>query len=159
MSKKTMSKKRIEVTESGVHVHDFDIPVKDVADYFQRVPEQKRETEFRRAIKVGVLCLERASTGMDLEFVKRQVQLLLANVDKTVGKKRKKMLGYALVVIGVLANNYVYLHDLVTDKHDGAIILGWQAVVAIVLTLVVVAVGLVVAWRAKAEAEGAPPGA
>ena len=73
--------------------------------------------------------------------------------------ERKKMLGCALVVIGVLANNYVYLHDLVIDKHDGAIFLGWQAVVAIVLTLVVIAVGLVVAWRAEAEAEGVPPGA
>ena len=59
----------------------------------------------------------------------------------------KKMLGWALVIIGVLANNYVYLHDLVFDKHDGAILLGWQAAVAIILTLVVVAVGLVGAWR------------
>ena len=73
--------------------------------------------------------------------------------------ERNKMVGYALVVIGVLANNYVYLHDLVFDKHDGMIFLGWQAGVAIVLTLVVVAVGLFVVWRAEAEAEGAPPGA
>ena len=73
--------------------------------------------------------------------------------------EQKKTLGYALVVVGVLANNYVYVHDLVTDKHDGMIFLGWQSVVAIVVTLVVVAVGLIVAWRAEAEAEGAPPGA
>ena len=73
--------------------------------------------------------------------------------------EQKKTLGYALVVVGVLANNYVYVHDLVTDKHDGTIILGWQSVAAIVVTLVVVAVGLIVAWRAEAEAEGAPPGA
>ncbi len=65
------------------------------------------------------------------------------------------MLGWALVVIGVLANNYVYLHDLVTNKYDGAIILGSRAVILIILTLVVVAVGLVVAWRAEAKAEGA----
>ena len=69
--------------------------------------------------------------------------------------ERKKMLGWALVIIGVLANNYVYLHDLVFDKHEGAILLGWQAKVAIILTLVVVAVGLVVAWRAAAEAKSA----
>ncbi len=73
--------------------------------------------------------------------------------------EQKKTLGYALVVVGVLANNYVYVHDLVTDKHDGAIMLGWQSGVAIVVTLVVVAVGLIVAWRAEAEAEGALPGA
>ncbi len=69
--------------------------------------------------------------------------------------ERKKMLGWALVVIGVLANNYVYLHDLVFNKHDGAIILGSKAAIAIILTLVVVAVGLVMAWRAEAKAEGA----
>ena len=69
--------------------------------------------------------------------------------------ERKKMLGWGLVVIGVLANNYVYLHDLVTNKHDGAIILGSKAAILIILTLVVVAVGLVVAWRAEAKAEGA----
>ncbi len=71
--------------------------------------------------------------------------------------ERKKMLGWGLVVIGVLANNYVYLHDLVFDKHDGAILLGWPAAIAIILTLIVVAVGLALAWRA--EAEGTPPGA
>lgn len=69
--------------------------------------------------------------------------------------ERKKMLGWALVVIAVFANNYVYLHDFVTNKHDGAIILGPKSAIAIILTLVVVAVGLVVAWRAEAKAEGA----
>ena len=61
--------------------------------------------------------------------------------------ERKKMLGWALVVIGVLANNYVYLHDLVFNKHEGLISLGPKSAIAIILTLVVVAVGLVVAWR------------
>ena len=73
--------------------------------------------------------------------------------------EQKKTLGCALVVVGVLANNYVYVHDLVTDKHDGAIFLGWQSVVAIVVTLIVVAVGLIMAWREEAEAEGPTPGA
>ncbi len=69
--------------------------------------------------------------------------------------ERKKMLGWALVVIGVLANNYVYLHDLVFNKHEGLISLGLKSAIAIILTLVVVAVGFVVAWRAEAKAEGA----
>ncbi len=71
--------------------------------------------------------------------------------------ERKKMLGWALVVLGVLANNYVYLHDLVTDKHDGAIFLGWRAAIAIILTLIVVAVGLALAWRAEAEGQAPNP--
>ncbi len=71
--------------------------------------------------------------------------------------ERKKKLGWALVVLGVLANNYVYLHDIVTDGHDGVLFLGWKAVAAIILTLIVVAVGLDLDRRA--EAGGKPPGA
>lgn len=66
--------------------------------------------------------------------------------------EQKQVFGWALVVIGVLANNYVYLHDIVTDGHGGAILLGWKAVVAIIVTLVVIAIGLAMAWRAQAEA-------
>ena len=33
-----------------------------------------------------------------------------------------RTLGLAFIIIGVLANNYVYLHDIVLDKHAGAII-------------------------------------
>lgn len=65
--------------------------------------------------------------------------------------ERQQKFGWALVVIGVLANNYVYLHDIVTGGHGGAILLGWKAVVAIILTLVVVAIGLTMAWRAQAK--------
>lgn len=72
---------------------------------------------------------------------------------------RNKMWGYVLVVIGVLVNNYVYLHDLVTDKHDGAILLGWQSGVGIVVTLVIVAVGLVMLRRMETQVESVPPSA
>ena len=65
--------------------------------------------------------------------------------------ERKKLFGWSLVVIGVLANNYVYLHDIVTDGHNGAILLGWKAATALILTLVVIAIGLILAWRAEAN--------
>ena len=37
---------------------------------------------------------------------------------------KDKRLGLVLIIIGVLANNYVYLHDLILDKHEGLINLG-----------------------------------
>jgi hypothetical protein len=58
-----------------------------------------------------------------------------------------RKLGWMLVVIGVLANNYVYLHDIVTNGHGGAILLGWHAGVAIGMSLAVIALGLAMAWR------------
>ncbi len=59
-------------------------------------------------------------------------------------------LGAALVVIGVLANNYAYLHDLIFGKYEeleGAIVLGWLATIGIVVTLVVTALGLYILMR------------
>ena len=64
---------------------------------------------------------------------------------------KNKTLGLVLVIIGVLANNYVYLHDLVLDKHEGAILLGSQSWVGIVVTLIVIAIGIVVLVRSEAS--------
>lgn len=58
-----------------------------------------------------------------------------------------KFLGLLLIVIGVIANNYVYLHDLVSGKD--IIFLGIYSYIAIIVSLVVIAVGLLVAVRAK----------
>ncbi len=56
-------------------------------------------------------------------------------------------LGAALVVIGVLANNYIYLHDLFMGTHQGMIVLGWVAGLGIVITIGVTALGLYILMR------------
>ncbi len=64
-----------------------------------------------------------------------------------------KRLGAALIIIGVLANNYVYLHDLIFGKYEElecAIVLGWLAAVIIIATLAVTAVGLAIMLRSQA---------
>ena len=64
---------------------------------------------------------------------------------------QNRTLGAALIVIGVLANNYVYLHDLIFGTYEqelkGAIVLGWIAAVLIIASLVVTAVGLMIVTR------------
>ncbi len=60
-----------------------------------------------------------------------------------------KRLGLALTIIGVLANNYVYLHDLVVGLD--AIILGPRGVTGIIVTLVVIAAGMVILLRSQAS--------
>ncbi len=64
---------------------------------------------------------------------------------------RNKTLGLVLIIVGVLANNYVYLHDLILGKHEGAILLGWIGGIGIVVTLVVTAIGVVVLLRSQAS--------
>jgi hypothetical protein len=66
---------------------------------------------------------------------------------------QNRKLGAALIILGVLANNYVYVHDLIFGKyeeHEGAIVLGWLAAVLIVATLAVAAVGLMIVMRSHA---------
>ncbi len=65
---------------------------------------------------------------------------------------KNQTLGLVLVILGVLANNYVYLHDLILDKHGGAILLQWKSQTAIVATLVVVAIGVIIIWASRANA-------
>ncbi len=65
---------------------------------------------------------------------------------------KDKRLGMALIIIGVLANNYVYLHDLVVGLD--AILLGPRGVIGIIVTLVVIAVGMVILLRSQASDAG-----
>ncbi len=63
-----------------------------------------------------------------------------------------KRLGLALIIIGVLANNYVYLHDLVVGMD--AIVLGPRGVIGIIVTLAVIAIGMVILLRSQASDAG-----
>src|SRR5207249_12285666 len=77
-----MLDQKVVVNESSVHVQDLEIPRKDVADFLKSVPDEERETTLIRAVEVGVFCLERARTSQDTEFVRRQVETLLGQVEK-----------------------------------------------------------------------------
>ncbi len=67
---------------------------------------------------------------------------------------KDKRLGLALIIVGVLANNYVYLHDLILDKHEGAILLGPRGWIGIVVTLIAIAIGMVILLRSQASDAG-----
>lgn len=62
---------------------------------------------------------------------------------------KDKRSGLALIIVGVLANNYVYLHDLILGRHEGAILLGWIAGLGIIVTLIMIAGGAVILLRSQ----------
>ncbi len=64
---------------------------------------------------------------------------------------KDKRFGVKLIIAGVLFNNYVYLHDLILDKHEGAILLGPGEWIGIVLALIVIADGVVIVLRSQAS--------
>ena len=75
---------------------------------------------------------------------------------------------FLLIVVGVLANNYAYLHDVIWSKNlefkaaaieanpdfsGRIIVLGWLGDLGIAVTLAVIVVGLVLVRRALGGAE------
>ena len=64
---------------------------------------------------------------------------------------KDKRFGLKLIIVGVLLNNYVYLHDLILDKHEGAILLGPGEWIVIVLALIVIADGVAIVLRSQAS--------
>ena len=57
--------------------------------------------------------------------------------------------GVVLVIIGVLANNYVYLHDLIFG--EGVTQLGPKSIPALIVTVIVIFVGLYILTRDRAK--------
>ncbi len=68
-----------------------------------------------------------------------------------MGKNRG--LALIIIVVGVLANNFVYVQDLWFGQSVISLD-SWKAYVAIIISLAIIAVGLVLVARA----DGAKPG-
>jgi len=79
-----MDNGKVILGEASIRVLDVEVPSKDVADFFRAKEEALWEETLIQALQVGVFCLERAQTAQDTEFVKRQVQMLLADVGEAV---------------------------------------------------------------------------
>ena len=67
---------------------------------------------------------------------------------------KNRTLGLVLIIIGILANNYVYLHDLVVGRPQDMILLGFYSAIGIVVALLVALFGLVIVLRST-ESEAA----
>lgn len=77
---------KVEILDDGIKINDIIILNTDVANYFRNRPEELREEDVKQAIRVGVFCLERASAGQNLDFVKREVNDLLNKVQNSIIK-------------------------------------------------------------------------
>jgi prefoldin subunit 5 len=72
----------IEVREVGVLVHDLFLPGREVGEYLRTFPEEERIPALEQALKVGIYCLERARSVQDTEFVRRQVEAVLRQLEQ-----------------------------------------------------------------------------
>lgn len=78
--------KKILVLDGGISIADLDVPRKDIADFLRRFDDAEIEATLIQAMEVGVFCLERARMGQDTEFVRRQIDSLLNQVEAAVRK-------------------------------------------------------------------------
>jgi hypothetical protein len=74
----------IEICDHTILICDLEIVNRDAVNYLQRLPEAEYEQACIRAFEVGIFCLERTQTSQDTEFVKRQIELLMAEVNRAV---------------------------------------------------------------------------
>jgi hypothetical protein len=58
-----------------------------------------------------------------------------------------KKTALAAIVLGVALNNYVYLHDLILQKHEGLIDLGTKSAIGIAVAVIVILAGVVALAR------------
>ena len=63
-----------------------------------------------------------------------------------------RMAGYALIAVGVLFNNYVYLHDIIFG--EGVTQLGPKSIPSIIITVIVIFIGLYLLTRPAEKGNG-----
>lgn len=81
-----MATERIEIIENKIFIHNLEISQRDVVAYLQNVPEEERKVALLEAIEVGIFSLRRAKNNQDTEFVKRQIESFLSDVQRAVEK-------------------------------------------------------------------------
>jgi hypothetical protein len=73
---------RVRLTGASVLISDLEITRPEVVDFLRDLSEPDREAALISAVEIGVFCLERAQVSRDTEFVRRQLEGLMADVDK-----------------------------------------------------------------------------
>lgn len=61
--------------------------------------------------------------------------------------------GLALIVFGVFVNNFSYLYDIILDKHDGWILLGWKAQSGVAVGALAIVIGLFLIFRGSKNSD------
>ena len=74
----------IEVFDTGIYIKNLEIPSRDVADFLRGISEEEWEANLMQALQIGILCLQQTGTSLDTEFLKRQCESLMADVEKAV---------------------------------------------------------------------------
>lgn len=71
---------RVQINGNSVTLNDFTVDSKVISQHLLSLDEELRHEAITNALEVGIYSLQRAQTGQDLEFVRRQIDALLQDV-------------------------------------------------------------------------------
>jgi len=115
------SPQRVRITESGVVISNLELARREVADFLRVRPEAEREGALLHAIEVGVFCLERAQASRDTDFVRRQVEHLMGEVDRAVAQVPSAIQKQLVAKIGTGEGQVLEPVDRLIRAVDGAV--------------------------------------
>ena len=106
----------LEIQDRTLYIRQLEIREPEVVDYISRLHQEEMEPAVVQALQVGVFCLQRAQVTQDTDFVRRQIERLLADVTQAV-EKIPGMAEQAIVgKIGVENGQLLApIHNLVTE--------------------------------------------
>jgi hypothetical protein len=71
----------VTLLTDGVLIERLEVPHREVADYLHPFPGDKRPHALVQAIRVGVFCLQHAVTAQDTDFVRREIDRMLGELE------------------------------------------------------------------------------
>jgi len=72
----------IVLRPEAVLIERLEVPDREVAAYLEAFPDPEWPQRLVHAVRVGVFCLQHAVAGQNMEFVRRQVEQLLSEIEK-----------------------------------------------------------------------------
>ena len=90
----------IKIDNATVTFSDFTIDSKVIAQHLSTLEEDQLADAIKNALEVGIYSLQRAQTGQDLEFVRRQVEALLQDVQAKTASIPEELRKQVLKEIG-----------------------------------------------------------
>jgi len=74
----------LDPSKGIITISNLEIQSRELLQYLDCINPDQWTEAIQRVIEVGVFCLQRAQTGQDTEFVKRQIDQLMSHVDHVI---------------------------------------------------------------------------
>ncbi len=75
----------VQLEESAVILNGLRIEDERVARFLRDLPADERERTVAQAVRLGILCLERVNTHADVDYLRKETQAMVGEVQKVVG--------------------------------------------------------------------------